>query len=734
MTGPLASRPVRAAGVVLLTVPGLIGFTAAFGTLRAVLAGAVALVLGALIGWFGAVRRLSAVTTAALTVLVTVLAAGPAALPQTTIAGVVPTLDTMRALGVGVVRCWRNLLTTTVPTGVLGDVLLVPFLTCLVGGVLGVSLAVRTARPAWAVVPAGLVLVVSVLMGTAQPVSLLLEGGLFAVLAVLWLALTSRTWTVPDLTRAVAGLAVLAVAAGVGAFTGPAVTDALGAERYVLRDEVEPPFDIRAYPSPLNGFRKYTNQERDTPLFTVSGATEGSRIRLATMDAYDGTVWNVAGGVEGDGGSSGSFRRLGINPAESANTVVEIQVQGLTGVWMPAMGDLRAVTFTGPRADELGESFRYNAATGTGVLPGGLREGDAYRLSAEVAPEPGRAALEGRAAEPLVQPEPQDVPPVVTSVAADATAEAQGAFARAEAIAETLRTTGYFSDGREDQAVSRAGHGAGRLTDLLGAKIWIGDEEQYAAAAGLMARQLGLPARVVMGFQVPAASSDGVAVVTGDHVTAWVEVAFDGVGWVRFDVTPDESRIPPEQAPEPAPEPKPETQQPPPPVEQPPPPLPATGDDEADQDEAESNLPGWLDALLTVVTWVGIPLLVLALPCLVIIGLKARRRRKRRSTGPSYQRVAAGWWEVLDAHRDHGAALPPTGTRREIARTLDRPGTRTIAEQADAAVFSGSTVTDRDAEGFWSLVDRELADLSAGSARVRWRARLSLRSLRRRKP
>jgi hypothetical protein len=35
---------------------------------------------------------------------------------------------------------------------------------------------------------------------------------------------------------------------------------------------------------------------------------------------------------------------------------------------------------------------------------------------------------------------------------------------------------------------------------------------------------------------------------------------------------------------------------------------------------------------------------------------------------------------------------------------------------------------------FWDLVDQELADLSAGGLKTRWRARLSLRSLRRRTP
>ncbi len=725
----MTGRPwARVAGVVLLTVPGLVGFLAAFGTSAGPIAGAVGVLLGAATGWIAATQRWSAVTTTALLVLVATLAAGPAALPRTTAAGVLPTLDTLRALAGGVVQCWRDLLTTPAPTGSVGDLLLVPYLAGLVAGVLGVSLALRSGRPGWAVLPAGALLALAVLTGTSSPVSLLAEGGLFAVLAVAWGALVAPGATLPAPGRAVAGVALLAVAAVVGAFAAPAVTE-LGAERLVVRDLVEPPLDVRDYASPLAGFRKYVKDDADTPLFTVSGLPEDSLVRLATMDAYDGTVWNVAAGTGGDAGSSGTFRRLPVDTADDApDATVTVRVEGLTGVWLPVAGDVRSVSFGGDRADELADALRYNAATGTAVLPGGLRAGDSYTFTADVVSPPSAGQLDGRAVAPIAQPTVAEVPTLV-SAAADAVGDAQGAYARAQAIADTLSSSGYFSHGLETEAVSRAGHGAGRLTDLLGVDVWVGDQEQYAAAAGLMARAMALPTRVVMGFEVPDA---GGGTVTGEQVTAWIEVAFEGVGWVPFQVTPDEQRIPPEQAPQPAPQPKPETQQPPPPVEQPPPPLPSTGDDDGDSEDPASDLPGWLGPVLAVAAWVGIPLLVLVLPCLAVLALKARRRRRRRRAGTTDQRVAAGWSEVLDAHVDTGADVPRDGTRREVAGVVGRPGTALLADHADAAVFAGGTVTEDQACAFWSLVDAELADLGSGSARARWRARLSLRSLRRR--
>ena len=69
--------------------------------------------------------------------------------------------------------------------------------------------------------------------------------------------------------------------------------------RYVLRDVVIPPFDVRAYPSPLQSFRGYVRDFADEPLFTVSGLPSGARVRLATMDAYSGTVYNVSEGGAG---------------------------------------------------------------------------------------------------------------------------------------------------------------------------------------------------------------------------------------------------------------------------------------------------------------------------------------------------------------------------------------------------------------------------------------------------
>jgi hypothetical protein len=53
-----------------------------------------------------------------------------------------------------------------------------------------------------------------------------------------------------------------------------------------------------------------------------------------------------------------------------------------------------------------------------------------------------------------------------------------------------------------------------------------------------MARSIGLPSRVAVGFTQGELRSDGRYRVLGRHAHAWPEVWFDGIGWVAFEPTP----------------------------------------------------------------------------------------------------------------------------------------------------------------------------------------------------
>jgi transglutaminase-like putative cysteine protease len=62
--------------------------------------------------------------------------------------------------------------------------------------------------------------------------------------------------------------------------------------------------------------------------------------------------------------------------------------------------------------------------------------------------------------------------------------------------------------------------------------------QQYATAMAVLVRELGLPARVAVGYQQGALQDDGRYLVQSDDAHAWVEVFFEGYGWLQFEPTP----------------------------------------------------------------------------------------------------------------------------------------------------------------------------------------------------
>lgn len=62
-----------------------------------------------------------------------------------------------------------------------------------------------------------------------------------------------------------------------------------------------------------------------------------------------------------------------------------------------------------------------------------------------------------------------------------------------------------------------------------------GNAVLYASAAVEALRAYGIPSRYVEGYYVPSGSS---STVTAANAHAWVEVYFDGIGWLPIDVTP----------------------------------------------------------------------------------------------------------------------------------------------------------------------------------------------------
>ena len=702
-----------------------------------------ALVLGLAVAAVCAWRRWGILITAGLAVAAYFLFGPALAVPQSAAFGFVPTGEALGALAVGVVTSWKQLLTTIPPVAAADGFLIVPFLLTFVSAVLTASLALRLRRAAWALIPASVSLVVQIVMSMPEPAVPIVQGILFAATALGWLAVR-QAWAPSDErvivsgaspvsggggTRLVSGALVVVIAAGAG--VAATLLAPPTQSRQVLRQIIVPPFDVRQYPSPLQSFRKQVRDDEKTALFTVTGLPKDARIRLATMDAYTGVVFNVASAATS---ASGAFTPLRTNMSQGETgtpATLRFTVGALTGVWLPDAGWVQNITFDGKDADALRRSGNYNEDSGTAVVTAGLTPGDRYTVQALIDSRPAAATLKKDVFAPITLPKPDDVPQSVVDKAATVVSKARTPYDQAQALADYLHKNGFFSHGLRGEVVSRAGHGAERISELTDADQMVGDDEQYAVTMALMARSLGMPARVVMGYY-PGSAAAGRFTATGDDLHAWVEVDFQRSGWVSFDPTPSRDRIATAQKPKPKPKPKPQVPQPPPPVQQPADDSPSVQNDRG----VDHKTNGFLALLGPILAIGGGTLGVVAIllaPFLVIGALKASRRRKRRDAENPADRISGGWDELVDRASDYGTRVPPGATRAEdaalLGASLADPAVAGLAVRADGQVFGPAEPSATEIEEFWRQVDEIVAGLGErASVWRRLRARLSLRA------
>jgi len=711
--------------LVLLAALALIGFRTSYTGWTYFSAGIVGVLLGVLIAHLANVLRQPLIALAAMTVGVFFLLGGAVALRGKAIAGVLPNSGTLHDLAEESVHGWKELLTTLPPVDGSGPLLVLPYILGLLCGVGGFCLARRTV---WTVAPIAAplaVLIVVILLGAQSPAAQVAQGAVFGAVALCWAALRSQRQRPIARTGSgrgfrLASMATLLIVSGLGAAAiGPHIPGADSHKRLILRNYVHPPINIDQYPSPLAGFRNYVKNP-DSVLFTVSGLPKDVPVRLATLDDYNGVVWTATNDPSASGQVPDNFQRVGstINNPLAIGQHVEFTVQipkdGYSAVWLPDVGAMTAISFQGSASSSHAEYFRYNLATGTGIVADGLHAGDAFTVRATV-PESSlpQGAGAGSASGTLTA-EADFLKGQAQSLGGDANSP----LARALAIAHTLQSKGFYSDGlAADEKQYVPGHYEGRLLSFLKSAQIVGDDEQYAAAFALLANAVGVPARVVLGA-VPEASGE----VKGKDVHAWVEVQLTDGSWRMISYTqfmPDPTKKPKKLPPQ--------TEQtakgqvvPPPAATRPHSSLDAADAADASASRGQSDkkqpsagssfhLPGFVVAALT---WGGPPIAAIVLVCALIIGAKAQRRRRRRTRGSPSARFARGWHEIVDHARDLGTVMPAGRTRREQAVLLEHLGVLPLAHAADAKVFGAGEPPDEDAADYWNKIALARKDMS----------------------
>lgn len=687
-----------------------------YGSQQLLVAISVTMLTGVLLASVAMLRRWSPLLQLVATVGALAVLAVPLAAPGSLRDGF-PSAETLGTVYAATWTSWRRLTTIDLPVGTDDGLLMPVIMLVMVAIVLGLGLILRTSKGELAVLlPIG-IMVWALLWGTPSPSPIwqpmLLAATTIAHVTILRQARRRRraertTSSLPRRFIAGALASLLAVLIGAGA----ALSAQLG-DRIVLRESPREPTTSLMETSPLASFRSnFDDDTRDSVLMTVSGLTEEDRIRIAVLDQYDGEVFSA--------GVSGLIRTSGRAQAAADSRQIGVAIEGYSGVWLPSVGDVRSVTFVGPRASDLSQSLLTDRENSLLAATAGLEAEDGYSMMVGSLPTVDSVqALEPQGGEGNGSQLPVSALDWLASKSQDADSPGEALAA----VIYGLRDEGYLSHGIEPtEAASRPGHSTARLEAMFAADHLVGDQEQFAAAAALMARDLGYPSRVVVGY-LPG--QGGTSAIRGSDASAWIEVR-TADGWVAIDVVPGNEGVPEERESSSHPD-----QQPLPPV---PPQLPEGGQPET-SDQGLQNNPVqppvdddgnrlWLRWLLVALGLV----LLLALPLAVITLIKALRSRYRRHIGDGQQRALGAWRDFVDLAIDRGRELEGDRTRQEYA--AHDSGVREFAAAVDAAVFGRSEIDDATVEDLWQRRGDLLAEIdSERSWFDRLIATVTLRSL-----
>jgi hypothetical protein len=593
----------------------------------------------------------------------------------------------------------------------------------------------------------------------ARWIAVLLAGGLLLCMTLLR---TVQAWirrnVGADATEGEGVIPLRPVAAGAVVVTLASIVAVVSAQSSVVSGQpaapVRVPSVLQSHPvTPLafiSSLRPAQGSATDTKLFNVVvDRPIAGYLAVANVDFYDGDSWSFTRTFRPTGGVVPAELDADLQP-KAAKVTQNYRVtsdQLVSSPWMPYIARPASVDNVAINVDSVSGM----------IVPAAALTADAtYSVTSLAQPQtlaqlPATTLAAGGTA-PIDTQLPVSIKTtlakVVTSFVSETGTSSGESTHFLQDLAKDLRTNYGLAGGPVTQTPSgaSAAPGAARssrtgstnFSDVVASIIGSqrsGTPEQYATLVALIARQIGVPARVVTGFRVrgengqplPAGSYD----VTASQATSWVEVPMHDAGWVVLDPTPTSFAAKDTNDSVGAASPSPKATA-----------VPSRNELQAGnnaghavakksavpQTKSASRLPYllWGAATLLLLIFVGVLLLILR---------KRRRRRKRRALEDPRESLIAAWAQGLDSLVEAGLPNPRPQTGVEVASSaaeLFGPNAghlvTTLARSADVALYSsGSVITRELADEAWfaernmeRLVVRELKFLPRLRARLRY--------------
>lgn len=459
-------------------------------------------------------------------------------LPATGVGGFFPTGGTLSTGRQLMHDGWAQFSSVRAPAPALPGFVIVAAMALWATAWLSDWIAFRAWAAVEALMPATAIFVFAAVLGT--PDRRVASAGLFAVSCLAFVGLhragrdgAASSWVA---NRHVQGgralvlscLPVVLLAGAIGALAGPMLP---GADQPALTGwrHLDQNSSDTSLASPFVDLRKRIISQSNTELFTVK-ADHRSYWRLMSLEQFDGHEWK----------SSGSFSDAGDDvphqnqPADRTRTIHQtFHVTATGAIWAPAAFEVSSVKSST-------KTLRWDPGAGA-LIAGGKQtsaDGLSYSLVSQT-PDPTASQ---------VSTAPDSIPEAigrnylalpgidarVARQAREVTSGVDGPAAKAKALEEWFRAPGNFT-----YSLTPTG---GQSSDALAEFLFQSRQgycQQFAAAFAVMARTLGIPSRVAVGYtwgDYDAAT--GTYHVKGRNAHAWPEVWLKGVGWLPFDPTP----------------------------------------------------------------------------------------------------------------------------------------------------------------------------------------------------
>jgi transglutaminase-like putative cysteine protease len=481
---------------------------------------------------------------------------------------------------------------------------------------------------------------------------------------------------------------------------------------------------------PILSIRDKLRQPDKQELFTVdTDDSEGWYWRVIALDHLSDDTWTVP---PTDAEPASSLDRPD-NLPPSRRSVQRFDLGEIDAVWLPAA--YRPTDITLDDAQVVPNSL-------TLYLASGALSDLEYTVVSEI-PQPTdeqlRAVTEDDLRDQRTLTElPDDFSDRVRELARDATEGASTPFEAAVALEDFFGSANGFTYTLDTDL-----HSSSRALEAFLFDTRAGFCEQYAGAYAAMARAVGLPTRVAVGYQRGTQEGDGAWHVTNHDAHAWPEVWLGrDIGWYAFEPTPGRANPSNNRGSEDAtPSTEPET-------------TPTTGLSTPtstptpnslgplDPDRLEVGTPATATqqddntAQRVVFALLAIALLAVAgtLIVLVVAAISAvLRTHRRRHHADARRRVLGAWAEAVERMAAAGVEPRPSATPVEFALRhapahgagAAGPPLMELARLQTSAMFAPDPPSDEQAAEAWEHFDTiDRATRRHVSVFQRWKHRL----------